>query len=435
MATASSRATAHPGADALPAAVGPRPASKLLRALSLGLALTAMQVVIACALSGASGFRAAYCKLFCYDSWLYSSIADHGYVPPDPAALARAGDVEAEPELISNVGLMPGYPLVTRAVMAATGLQLEFALPLTAQLACWGAWTYLLLLAQRWRLSGRLTALCVLLVLAHPATFYLVVGYPESVFLTSLLGFLYWQDRPGRIAVALAAAHGLVMGATRLFGLPLALYPLLRAWLRRREGGGLRSWVAPMLLSGAAGLGGLVFFAYCQLCFGRWDMHMEALRLGWGVKPIYLALLSPRIWHVNFPRMTHGFIDPDSCSRLDAPLMLFTLLGLLALEAWLAWGGRAGGWRQRWGFYFCAGLMYYINVSGRLSVNMLGMIRYDLTVYALLALCLAHLLANAAPLRGRLRTTALVLLLLWCLAGFVLQLGFVYRYTHAIWVA
>jgi hypothetical protein len=404
-------------------------------ALALGLALTVTQVLIACALSGRSRLPDAYLSLFQFDSWWQADIAARGYVPLEPATVARLGGVEGADGLQANVAFMPGYPLFGRLVARLTGLPVRVALLAAAHLACWACWTYLLLICGHGGLSPRRTALAVLLVFAHPGAFFLVAAYAEGLFLAGLLGFLYWQDRPGRAAVVLAALHGFIMGATRLFGLPLAAYPLLRAALRRSEGAGWRRWTAPLLVSGAAGLGGLLFFGYCQLRFGRWDQHMESLRLGWTVKPCYLALLSPQLWDVNFPRTDHGFLAPDSLSRLLAPGTLLLLVGLLALEAWLARGGRPTGWRHRWGLYCCAALMYYINVSGRLCVHMIGMVRYDLAVYALLALGLAHLLAHAGPPQGWLRRLALVLLVLWCLTGLALQLGFIYRFTHALWVA
>jgi hypothetical protein len=425
---------AAPAHASLPAGPVPAAARQVVLALGLGLVLTAAQVGGACVLSGQADFGQAYLSLFEYDSGWYGSIAEHGYRPPDPEAMAQRGAVEPAQEFQANTAFMPGYPFFGRLVAGVTGLPSRISLLVAAQLACWGCWTYLLLLCGRWQLPPRLTALGVLLVILHPGAFFLVAAYAESLFLAGLFGLFYWLDRPGRAAVTLAAAHGFVLGATRLFGPPLALYPLLHAWVRR-PAGRLRRWARPLLVSAGVASGGLLFFASCQWHFGRWDLHMETLRRGWGVRPQYLVLLTSRIWHINFPRTADGFLDPDSLGRLLVPLTLLTLTGMIGLEWRLARARRPTGARWRWGLYLCAALMYYVNVSGRACVHMIGMVRYDLCVYALLVLCLVHLLAHVRLPTGERRRWALVLLALWCLAGLVLQAGFLYRFTHGLWVA
>jgi hypothetical protein len=98
------------------------------------------------------------------------------------------------------VAFFPGYPLLARAVAAAAGLRIEYALPLTSQLACWGFWTYLLRILQGWRVPSRLAFGTVVIILSHPAAFFLVVGYAESLFLMTLLGYLYWSGERGGMA-------------------------------------------------------------------------------------------------------------------------------------------------------------------------------------------------------------------------------------------
>src|SRR5262249_17122895 len=153
-----------------------------------------------------------------------------------------------------------------------------------------------LLFFQRWRLPRGLTALGVAAILAHPASFFLVAGYSEALFLMSVLGFLYWAEQPHRGAGAIAAVHGVVMTATRIVGVPLVAVPLLHACLtggRRLE---LRRLVRPLLLGAVALLGCGLFFAFCQWRFGHWDLYTRANAVGWGVHPHYLALFSERIF-------------------------------------------------------------------------------------------------------------------------------------------
>jgi len=44
-----------------------------------------------------------------------------------------------------------------------------------------------------------------LLIAAHPAAFFLVAGYSESLFLMALLGFIYWSTAEGRSAEILGS--------------------------------------------------------------------------------------------------------------------------------------------------------------------------------------------------------------------------------------
>ena len=123
-----------------------------------------------------------------------------------------------------------------------------------------------------------------LLIAAHPAAFYLVSAYSESLFLMTLLGFIYWSDQEGRFAKVLAGLHGIVMTATRIVGVPCAAYPLIRAVFvkGRPVMGNSRRWISkygPAAVSTLiAVLGAIFFFIYCQVRWGRWDIYMLTIR-------------------------------------------------------------------------------------------------------------------------------------------------------------
>ena len=118
---------------------------------------------------------------------------------------------------------------------------------MTAQVAAWGFWSYFFLFCQRWNLSPLLQFFGALSIAAHPAAFFLVAGYSESLFLMSLLGFIYWSSAEGRLAKFLAALHGFVMSATRIVGIPCAAFPVVRevcknGWAAARA----RHWIRDM---------------------------------------------------------------------------------------------------------------------------------------------------------------------------------------------
>src|SRR5579884_3623676 len=231
----------------------PRPACLLP-----GLALAATQVAVAWLASLFTGDPRGYDALHHWDSKWYQRIVAEGYHGPEtPTTIDQ-----------STVAFFPGYPLAALVVRSLTGLPTKPALLLTAQLACWGFWTYLLLLCRDGRLSPRVTAWVVAAAALQPASFFLVAAYSESLFLMAALGYFYWSSRSGSTAAALAVGHGFVMSATRLVGVPLILFPVVRAVLtppREGENAGsvVRRTAVALLVAGGASLGVLSFFLFC----------------------------------------------------------------------------------------------------------------------------------------------------------------------------
>src|SRR5246127_4964960 len=109
---------------------------------------------------------------------------------------------------VSNVAFFPAYPAIAALFRYGLNIDTGAALLITAQLAAWGFWSYFFLFCRRWNISSALQVCGALLILAHPAAFFLVAGYSESLFLMALLGFLYWSGVESRRARILAALHG-----------------------------------------------------------------------------------------------------------------------------------------------------------------------------------------------------------------------------------
>jgi hypothetical protein len=412
------------------------------RALTLGLLLAVGQVVFVCATSGAATAGEAYLRLFQWDASWYSHIAEHGY----RNALPPASEDRESPSLRldkerSNVAFFPGFPLFARAVMTACGLPVEKAVLLASQLASWGFWTYLLLFFQRWGVSLVGAAAGTLAVLVQPTAFYLVTGYSESLFLFALLGFLFWAEQRGPGCWLLAAGHGVLMTATRIIGLPLALCPLavvLALDLRHRGtplGGRWRQWGSAALLGVASMLGAAWFFAYCQLRFGDWSLYMRSQRTGWGIEPDYLTLFRPETYRLFLPSVTDLGLLADDLSRLSIPVTLGLFFVLFVLEWRLARSLADTGWTERLGFYLAAWLMFYLAVCGLKNRNMVSMIRYSFPVYVMLVLAVTHLLRRVGPGSVRGRAFAAVAFGLAAVPLMALQTIFAGRYTHSEWVA
>lgn len=399
-----------------------------LHAVGLGLLLTVLQVLVSCLFSGHSNLPEAYLSLCQWDTVWYSTIVEGGY----NAVPNRHGE--------ANVGFFPGYPYLTRQVRTLTGLPTSEALLLTAQLSCWVFWSYLLLLLSSWGVPRRIALATALGVLAYPAAFFLVAGYSESLFLACTLGFFYWSERGGRLAAVLAAVHGFGMTATRLVGLPLAIYPLARVLLGAAPGSGpslrdrLRRCTVPLLIGLATAGGGLSFFLFCQIRFGCWNQYMLTQHIGWGVTPQYLALFSRQALRLHTAYSKTDGIQSDFISQLSV-LVFLGAFGLLAVvECWLRRRHGPSGGRRRACLYLCAWLPFYVSATSMASRAMGSMIRHNLCVQVLLALALGHLLSLAQPdaVPGRLsRLLAAIPLPVFLLC----ELFLLYRFTHGGWVA
>ncbi len=402
-----------------------------LRCLGLGLLLTLGQVALAVGFAHPEGsWRDRYLTLVQHDSYWFANIIDRGYgttLPP----------IDHKEMEVSNVAFFPAYPLLTKGVKLVTGLGTYPALLVTAQAATWGFWTYFFLFGTRWGLSMTLQAFGALAIAAHPAAFYLVAGYSESLFLMALTGFIYWSSSPARGARALAVLHGFVMSATRIVGLPLTILPVVQRALarwRRRDDGGVRLAQPPLhralVVTCLSLLGGLAFFAYCQVRWGRWDLYLLTQQAGWAIAADYLAVFKITNYRFALPPV----YDTSRMSQLASALAgaVFVAIALLELVA-ARW--RRSDWRNRLGLYFAAAVIYYISLAGVASVQMESMLRYDLCVHALIVLGLLHFLREFRMLPVLLRASAMGVAALVFAGGLWLQVIYVWNFTQGNWVA
>src|SRR6266516_5823172 len=286
---------------------------RFLKPLTAGLTVTLLQLAMALGLlAPEEPISHRYSTLVQHDSGWFTNIIDRGYqtiIPP----------IDHKVMEVSNVAFFPAYPAIARLFRDALQIDTTTALLITAQLAAWGFWSYFLLFCQRWNISPALQICAALLILAHPAAFFLVVGYSESLFLMALLGFIYWSTAEGRSAKILAAAHGIVMSATRIVGIVCTAFPVVRSlfqtgWKGLREPRAwFRQYAAAVALMAVAMLGALFFFIYCQVRWGNWNMYMLTQAAGWGIIPDYLAVSKPSNYRCLVPALN----DPTEASQLS----------------------------------------------------------------------------------------------------------------------
>ena len=397
--------------------------------LLAGLIMTLAQVALAVALLAPEGpLSYRYSTLIQHDGYWFMNIVDRGYqtiVPP----------INHKVMEISNVAFFPAYPAIAGLLRYGLHLGTENALLLTAQAAAWGFWSYFFLFCDRWNLSPGLQFFGALAIVAHPAAFFLIAGYSESLFLMALVGFIYWSSADGRMAKLWASVHGLVMTATRIVGIPCAVFPVLQAiftkgWKAIREP---RTWYreygAAIRLMTVAMVGAFFFFVYCQLRWGRWDIYMLTQSTCWGIDPDYLAVFKPSSYRWLLPTLN----NPTEASQMSMTVggLLFAIILLCEMLPAIR---HKTQWTTRVGIYFCAAVVYYVSVSGVASVEMESMLRYEFCVHALIVLALLHFLRQFR-FPPMLRAFSMAVAALGGAAGLSVQGWYVWNFTRGNWVA
>jgi len=401
-----------------------------LKPLLLGLLLALAQIAVALFIVAPDGsLPERYRSLIQHDSFWFMNIVDRGYqtiVPP----------INHKVMEVSNVGFFPAYPALASFLQMVFKLDTGIALLIAAQLAAWGFWTYFFLFCERWRLPSALRSFGALIIVAHPAAFYLVSAYSESLFLMALLGFIYWSDEDGRGARILAALHGIMMSAARVVGVPCAVYPLLRTFFTtgRKTPRDPREWLRTYGPAAGAAviatLGAVVFFIYCQFRWGRWDIYMLTQSAGWSIEPDYLAVFRPSSYRWLLPALN----NPTEVSQMAMTLggLLMVVVAICELLAAIRWQTR---WQSRVGIYFCAAILYYLSVTGVASLEMESMLRYEFCCHALIVLAFLHFLRQFRPPPVLLRTVAMATAALVCAAGLSIQGWYLWNFMRGNWVA
>ena len=122
------------------------------------------------------------------------------------------------------------------------------------------------------------------------------------------------------------------MSATRIVGIICAAYPIVTKVFR--EGwNGLRDWRgwwqryrSAVALTIAAASGAILFFVYCQLRWGHWDMYMLTQSAGWGITPDYLAVFKPSSYRWLLPALN----NPTEMSQMAMTIgaLLFVVMAI-----------------------------------------------------------------------------------------------------------
>src|SRR5213592_2409847 len=401
---------------------------RLLKPLLAGLIITLLQLAMAIGLLAPERpFSERYAALVQHDSHWFMNIVDRGYqtiVPP----------IDHKVMEVSNVAFFPAYPAIAAAFRYGLNIDTGTALLITAQLAAWGFWIYFFLFCKRWNISPALQICGALLIAAHPAAFFLIAGYSESLFLMTQLGFIYWSTTEGGAAQFWAGVHGIVMSATRIVGIVCAAFPIVRSIFQ----GGWRGLVEPLKrfreYSSAIGMtvvaacGGIAFFVYSQLRWGHWDIYMLTQAAGWGIVPDYLAVFKLGSYRWLIPALNNPTEASQMSMTLGAVLFIGIVLCELSIRRWTDLPIRAG-------IYFCAFVIYYLSVSGVACVDMESMLRYEFSVHALIVLALLNFLGQFQATPVLVRAFGIAAVALLSAAGLCVQGWYVWNFMRGNWVA
>jgi hypothetical protein len=400
------------------------------RPLLAALFVTLAQVAVAVGLIAPEGpLSWRYSTLIQHDSYWFANIVDRGFATTVPPISHKMMEV-------SNVAFFPAYPAVAAALKHGLHFSTYSALLVTAQGAAFGFWSYFFLFCERWNLSPLSQFFGATTLAAHPAAFFLIAGYSESLFMMSLLGFLFWSTSAGRGAKSLAVLHGIFMSATRIVGIPCAGFPVVVALLRNGWAGLLemRSWfrryASAIAVTIGASLGGIGFFFYCLLKWSRWDMYMLTQEAGWAIFPDYLAIFKPSSYRWQIPALN----DPVTMSQMTMAVgaLLFVVIAAMELLPAVRRKFRSA---VRVGLYFTAFILFYIAVSGVASVAMESMLRYHFCAHALIVLAFLQFLHQLPTPQPSVRVLGMAATALLSAAGFALQGWYVWNFTRGGWVA
>jgi hypothetical protein len=418
----------------------------LLRSLKVALqisllagALTAAQVFLTSLYGNGETWTDRTMSYFTWDAGWYANIMENGYRATSPA------DAGAQ----YNLAFFPGYPVAATILRGVFNLSIPAALFWTSRLAAFAFWAVLLRTLRRWNAPPSVALLVVMAIFCQPGAFYLVVPYSESLFMASLLIYMFVGVDAGTSngRFLIAAAGGFIMSATRVVSAPLAVLPAIWLW-----GALLRKGISPLrclhraphflwryvVLSLSAAGGTVAFLVYCSTRFGHWDEYARARIAGWGApKTSYSAAFLPQNFNISIPRFGEGFIVVPDISHVYVAITSACLILIPAIDCYLWWKGRVTNFSDRAALYLAASILFILSAAGSGITQGLyiGFVRYGFYTMVLLIAAAGHAYSHSFAGKREVPVWAQIFLFMLFAIGLALQLQIAYRYTHGVLVS
>ena len=226
-----------------------------------------------------------------WDSGWYEAIAQMGYLNIQGPMHTGAYS--------SNVVFFPGYPYLARALILIFGVHAKVALLLVSQGASLLFWCLLFNILRG--IPWRQQLYAAILILSFPTSWFLFMGYSESLFILACCLMLWLATKRRWV---LSGMSGILMTSTRILGIPVLIAPLLSSLvahspnvkaLFRRDlfYSNLIRYSQLLWVAMVGSIGCLGFLIWCAVDFGSWHLYFEMERIGWGgtADPLFLFKL------------------------------------------------------------------------------------------------------------------------------------------------
>ena len=200
-----------------------------------------------------------------WDSEWYEAIAQYGYINIDGPIHTGLRN--------ANVVFFPGYPYLARILILLLEIQPKIALLIISQTAALLFWCLFFYILSSTSCRDRLLA--GMLVLLFPTSWFLFMGYSESVFIFTCCLMLWSATKKKWV---LSGLSGFLMTATRLIGIPVLAAPIFTSIFFQKN---IKSYLRPSLVALFSSLGCLGFLIYCAIAFGSWHLYFDMERIGW----------------------------------------------------------------------------------------------------------------------------------------------------------
>lgn len=315
-----------------------------LKPLILGCSVFVLQLLLVLGICAEKSWLDAWLSLASHwDSEWYAAIAQNGYVNLDGPIHCGLKN--------ANVVFFPGYPYLARGLVLGLHLQANTALLLVSQSAALLFWCSLFYILRH--LSWLKQCFAALLILVFPTSWFLVMGYSESLFILVCCLTILWMTEKQWLRSGVMA---MMMTATRLIGLPILAVPFFTACLLQYSQIKIamqtanRDWLSKEIIQpslilalGALGCGG--FFIYCAQYLGSWHLYFDMERLHWSGTADPLFLLHMQTWvpppwgypldkapalpNTELIRLPFGFLRVAAYTFSEILVPFFMWLGML----------------------------------------------------------------------------------------------------------
>ena len=316
-------------------------------------------------------------SLLQWDTEWFSVVVDKGYWRADSPG--------------STVPFLPAYPFLARLIKFIFHLTTTQALLLTSQISLMLFWGYIILIFKYWKVERHLALLIIMAILVFPTSFFMTIGYSEAIFVTALIGTIYWSTmRTEQYALPLAMMHGLVLSLSRFIGVVFVVFLLAHSFFQDRSIMKRYALICVPILGGI-----LSYFTFLWSRFGNFFFYFKAQHDGWGVTPDYIGALTPR--YLLFPHQVLPYTgNADALSHLLLFLVLYLLIGGCIYQGIQLWMLKKDQSVVGSPYLILAALLIYVPLAAMHTHSLYSISRYMLPPFIVMMLFAAKMTTQSS---------------------------------------